>query len=316
MDTTTLYYFYELTKEMNMTKTAQRLFISQQTLSNHILRLENELGVKLFTRKPALALTYAGERTLLYAKTVLKEQSDFQDLITEITGDGKGLIRFGGSSFRLNACLPSVLPAFRREFPKVEIRLTDNKSATLEKMVLNNELDYALVLSDQDNPMLVSEPVLNDRVFLAVTDSLLARCYSEEDVMRIKACSKTGIHLKDLERLPFCMLQNHLGTDLQQCFLEENVTPNIAITSTLIEPSGWVAFSGTAAGFVCDMSFLNYRDSILADVNLLPVLFHGRQMVQQMKLIHNANLYASRHALRFAAMIQEYFAGMPRINAE
>ena len=47
MDTQSLYYFSELAKDLHMTRTAERLFISQQTLSNHILRLEEYYGVRL-----------------------------------------------------------------------------------------------------------------------------------------------------------------------------------------------------------------------------------------------------------------------------
>ena len=42
MDIESLYYFSELSKSLNMTHTANRLYISQQTLSNHIQRLENQ----------------------------------------------------------------------------------------------------------------------------------------------------------------------------------------------------------------------------------------------------------------------------------
>ena len=64
MNFETLDAFKELTKDLNMTKTASRLFISQQTLSNQIIRLEKELGVQLFERKPKLKLTIAGQHVL------------------------------------------------------------------------------------------------------------------------------------------------------------------------------------------------------------------------------------------------------------
>lgn len=60
MNLQSLYYFSELAKTLHMTQTAERSFISQQNLSNHIQRLENYYGVKLFERKPRLQLTYAG----------------------------------------------------------------------------------------------------------------------------------------------------------------------------------------------------------------------------------------------------------------
>ena len=47
MNITSLYYFQELAKNLHMTNTADKLYISQQTLSNHIKRLEEYYGTKL-----------------------------------------------------------------------------------------------------------------------------------------------------------------------------------------------------------------------------------------------------------------------------
>ena len=54
-----LRYFLMVAEELNITRAAERLYISQQSLSNHIGNLERELDVKLFTRSPKLSLTYA-----------------------------------------------------------------------------------------------------------------------------------------------------------------------------------------------------------------------------------------------------------------
>ena len=54
MDITSLYYFTEVAKDLHITRTANRLYISQQTLSNHIQRLEEHFGAQLLNRKPHL----------------------------------------------------------------------------------------------------------------------------------------------------------------------------------------------------------------------------------------------------------------------
>ena len=51
-------------KHMNFTKAADEIFVTQQCLSNHIKRLERELGTELFERSPRLRLTAAGESLL------------------------------------------------------------------------------------------------------------------------------------------------------------------------------------------------------------------------------------------------------------
>ena len=81
MDLISLYYFSELAKDLHMTRTANRLFISQQTLSNHIKRLEESLNCELFERKPSLHLTCAGEAVLSFANHVNSEYTDLKDIL-------------------------------------------------------------------------------------------------------------------------------------------------------------------------------------------------------------------------------------------
>ena len=72
MNLTSLSYFVEVAKELNMTKTAHKLHISQQALSFHIQKVEDYYGVPLFERKPLLRLTYAGEICLKNTLSLLK----------------------------------------------------------------------------------------------------------------------------------------------------------------------------------------------------------------------------------------------------
>ena len=69
MNFTSLRYFLEVVAEGSVTKAAQKLYISQQSLSEHIARLESEYGVKLFERTPRLHLTYAGFRLHVCIRT-------------------------------------------------------------------------------------------------------------------------------------------------------------------------------------------------------------------------------------------------------
>lgn len=65
MELISLYYFSEVAKDLHITRTADRLYVTQQTLSNHIARLEDYYGMPLFYRRPKLSLTTAGERACL-----------------------------------------------------------------------------------------------------------------------------------------------------------------------------------------------------------------------------------------------------------
>ena len=72
MNIKSLEYFLILAEELNFTKASERLYITQQSLSGCIKRLESEYGVELLQRKPVLRLTPAGEMMTFYARQILK----------------------------------------------------------------------------------------------------------------------------------------------------------------------------------------------------------------------------------------------------
>ena len=187
MDLTSLYYFSELAKDLNMTKTAARLYISQQTLSNHIHRLEQYYNAPLFYRKPSLSLTCAGEFVLSFAQIVEKEHVNLKDILSDIEGQERGMLRVGASLARGVQFLPRILPDFCRRYPKVEVRFTDGLSSRLEEMIEHGELDFAIVLSKSRSPNLVEHDLLQDQVYLCVPESLLQTHYTPEEAAAIKA---------------------------------------------------------------------------------------------------------------------------------
>ena len=190
MDITSLQYFVEMALDRNITRTAERLFISQQTLSNHLQRLENEMHAKLFTRKPRLTLTQAGEFVLDYAKVILDEKEKVETVLADIDRNEMGMIRFGASTMRMNM-LADILPAFEARYPNVELRLTSVISRELEPMVSNGDLDYAIVISGRADPELVQEDLMEDPIYLCVPDPLLRRYYGNE-AEALKARSLNG----------------------------------------------------------------------------------------------------------------------------
>ena len=125
MNLLSLYYFVELAKELHVTNTAQKLYISQQNLSQHIQRLEQYYGVTLFHRKPKLALTYAGEQLYASAVRILSEEHELINRLSEISEKNAGSLKVGIPSYRAQICLPYILPKFYEKWPNVTIDLVD-----------------------------------------------------------------------------------------------------------------------------------------------------------------------------------------------
>lgn len=315
MDLISLYYFSELAKDLHITRTANRLFISQQTLSNHIQRLEDYYGTKLLYRKPALALTTAGEFVLGFADVVNKEQVNLKDILSDIAQQERGVLRLGASALRLNTCLPAVLPKFSARYPNVELRITDTVTARLEPLVLDGSLDFAITLNGEEHPKLVTQELMDDQVYLCVADSLLRKYYGEA-ARTLKEKAIQGADVKDFAALPFCIFENRMGRQINQCFDASNIVPRTYMTSTYTQVGTTVCFQRLAACFISQMSLVSQRKDIPEDINIFPLYYKGRPLAQRLSLIRMKDRYLSHYAKFFLELLFQYFDGLERVHMD
>lgn len=315
MDLTSLYYFSELAKDLHMTRTANRLFISQQTLSNHIQRLEEYYGTKLLYRKPSLSLTTAGEFVLDFADVVNKEQVNLKDILSDIAQQERGILRFGASALRLNMCLPAVLPEFSARYPNVELRITDTVTARLEPLVLDGTLDFAITLNGEEHPKLVNHQLMDDQVYLCVADSLLQSCCGK-DARQLKENAIHGAEVKDFAKLPFCIFHNRMGRQINQCFEEANITPRAYITSTYTQIGTTICFQRLAACFISQTSLVNQRKDIPEDINIFPLHYKGQPLTQRLSLIRMKDRYLSHYSKFFLDLLFQYFSSVERFHMD
>jgi len=315
MDLTSLYYFSELAKDLHMTRTANRLFISQQTLSNHIQRLEEYYGTKLFHRRPALSLTTAGEFVLGFADTVNKEQTNLKDILSDVAQQERGVLRFGASALRLNMCLPAVLPEFSARYPNVELRITDTVTTQLEPLVLNGSLDFAITLNGEEHPKLVTHHLMDDQVYLCVADSLLQRCCGDE-AQALKDAAIHGASVEQFSKLPFCIFDNRMGRQIQQCFDAANIVPRTYITSTYTQVGTTVCFQRLAACFISQASLVSQQRDIPPDLNIFPLYYKGQPLSQRLSLIRMKNRYLSHYSKFFLEQLFQYFSGAEQLHMD
>ena len=305
MDLTSIYYFTEVIKDKNITRTAERLYMSQQTLSNHMARLENELGAALFLRRPSLTLTPAGEQFLQYALTVTREYSNVKNRISDIEKQDRGSISFGASTLRMSSCLPAVMPIFHEQYPDVEIRLTDSISRHLVPRVIGGELDMAVVAQNEEIPVLQTTELMKDRLYLCVSEALLHKYYPES-ADSLKRKSIRGASLADFGKLPFCMYSNQLGNTIHGAFEEAGIIPHVFIRSTYTQIGVDLCMQGMAACIATQMNLIN-RKEIPADINIFPLCIDGKPLIHSLSLIRRKDRYLASYALFFIGLLEEYF---------
>ncbi len=315
MDTLSLYYFSEAAKDLHFTKTANRLYISQQTLSNHIMRLETEFGVKLFNRKPHLSITYAGENLLSFAEKINRESSNLKDLISDIEEENTGALTFGASNLRMTTLLPDILPAFSKTYPNVELRIIDGYSEQLENSILCGDLDLAVALPKEKNDALNVTPLMQDQIYLCIKDSLLEK-YFGKDADKVKEQAYKQLDLKVFSEVPFCIINNRLGDKFEKCYKEADFKPKIYGSFSYIRISENISFTGQAATFTTHMSLHNLRGTVPDDVHFFPIYYQGKLYKEQVNLICHKERYLCKYYKYFSRLVIDYYKQLEALPVE
>ncbi len=154
MDLRSLHYFVTVAEELNITRAAERLNMSQPPLSSQIKGLETELGTTLFVRgKRRLAMTEAGELLYRRAKQLLELSEQTRQEIRSLEGLA-GTLNISLVEGRAPYLLARWISGFRQEFPRVGVRLWNGSGDEVLARVLHGLADIALVAAPYDPAML------------------------------------------------------------------------------------------------------------------------------------------------------------------
>ena len=127
-----LRYFCAVAHNGNFTRAAKAENVAQPSLSQQILKLEAELGAKLFDRFPRSArLTQFGRTFLFRAETILRQVGDARTEIEEMAGAEKGRVVIGAIPTIAPYFLPPVLTGFTRQHPTIAVSVMEETTPIL-----------------------------------------------------------------------------------------------------------------------------------------------------------------------------------------
>jgi len=191
MDLRQLRYFLAVADAGHITRAAESLGIQQPPLSLQIRALEAHLGVALFRRHPrGVTLTDAGRALQAEARRLLDGASALEERMRRIALGLGGVLTVGfTSSVAAHAFTPRLLRSCRREYPNIDLRLTEANAAELIEGVADGRLHCALLRVPVAHPPgVVFERLLSEPVLLALPiDHALARGYGARDPVSLKA---------------------------------------------------------------------------------------------------------------------------------
>lgn len=157
-----LKYFVMVAKTLNFSEAAEKLFITQGTLSQQIQQLENEIGSKLFDRtRHSVVLTEAGEELLPLALRTIEDSKACMGRMRDLRGALTGTLHIGTTT-SFSELLTETVKKFIKEHPGVKLEIETRTASELIEMLTNKELDLALTYKpSMAHEEIESEPLFN-----------------------------------------------------------------------------------------------------------------------------------------------------------
>lgn len=166
-------YFLTVAAKRNITKAAEELHITQQTLSAHIAAVEKELACKLIVRSNPLQLTYAGEVFLRYASEIYGNYQAMWNEFNDMTNNQRGKLLIGINFTRSHAIMPDNIAAFQAAYPNIEVRLLEGTNESLHKSLINKDIDLAIARFPESLPGMEIRDFYKEEVIMLVPAQLL-----------------------------------------------------------------------------------------------------------------------------------------------
>lgn len=193
--------FIILAEELNFSRAAEKAFISQQCLSDHIRRMEESYGTRLFTRKPRIALTQAGEAVLRTLWKIGFMQEVLSSQLAEIRDGAKGSLVVGINSTRAKLLIPSLFDRYRAIYPSVNLSFRIEETTDMEEQLVKGGIDAFVGVNATPRPEFRMIPLMRENVYLAVSGAYMDRYFGDRNTCL--AAFREGADLAMFQNLPF-----------------------------------------------------------------------------------------------------------------
>lgn len=162
-----LTYFIEVATTENLSRAAERLGISQPSLSLAIQRLEENLGVAILIRsKRGVTLTQAGKQLLSQSRHLLQQWETLKAKAVHSHDSVSGNFILGCHSSVALFSLPEVLPKLVRDYPDLELKIVHDLSRRITEGIVSMQIDMGIVVNPVHHPDLVLKKLCDDEVTL------------------------------------------------------------------------------------------------------------------------------------------------------
>lgn len=275
--------FVTVCREDSISKAARKLYISQPAVSNAVKELEEYYGTPLFDRiSKKLFLTQAGQTLYDYAIHI---SSLFDELESELKASSNhGRLKVGASITIGTHIMPELVKAFKDKNPDVTVFVAIDSSDNIEKLVLSNELDFALIEGLVHSSQLESIDFIKDELIVISSTNH-------------RLCDKKNLTLRDISGEDFIMRERNSGTrEVAESILStQGIVLNPAWESTSTEAIIHAVSKNLGISILPMALVQEYIDNgLVSRLNLKNISF-----IRDYHIIHHRNKYLTAPAKSF-----------------
>ncbi|MHA6482874.1 LysR substrate-binding domain-containing protein [Paenibacillus sp. strain BS8-2] len=284
-------YFLAVSDELHFTKAADKLGVSQPTLSLQIRSLEDELGVMLFDRiGKRIALTEAGTMLREYGHNIMRSVQYAKDSIRELRTFQRGSATIAVLPSDLDYRISKLLIDYHTEYPQIKLSVTP--SIEIPQLVLENQADLGIGLMPQRDDRLITIPICTEEYALVVSE-------------HHRLAALTSIHVNELAEIDMVMYpEGAIGRTLVDDTFQEH---GFRIRTLMETGSVTSLLQLVKANLGATVQPIPLIDSI-HDPAFRCIRIVGGAPVRHLCIIHRADHYLGHAARAFMAKTISHFS--------
>lgn len=279
---------YTIYQEKSFSRAAQKLFISQPSLSLMVKKLEDQIGSPLFDRscKP-IRLTQTGQQYIAAVEQIMQIEGDYETYLQAMQNLEAGHLRIGSNQLLSSLVLPRYISRFCQEHPGIQLALTDANSITLENELSAGQLDLVIDNHKLSERFFERKRLATEHLLLAVPAAFLqtelAQNYrlSYEDIIQGRHLKHApAVPLDIFSDVPFILMNrdNDLRTQTNAIFQEAVFSPKVLFELDRLTTLFAYIETGTAASVVSDTLVRNSHIRNVENTCFYPLSgTHGRR---------------------------------------
>lgn len=236
-------YILAIVAEGSLTKAAQKLYITQPSLTQAVQKLEKEIGVKLFLREGhRITPTYAGKKLAAVCANLIKSCRDMANEFDEIQKMNQGNI-IVGMPFNLSSYIfPHLYRIYQQQYPGIRVIPMEGNSSDLENMLLSGNIDIAVTMLPCKNKALKAEKIFEAKMILSVPNGHRLN----QQAKQIPGSRHPQIDLKFADGEPFILSPADQKVRLaeEELFRHARATPQTVFVTKNVETKKRMSAAG------------------------------------------------------------------------